>query len=208
MTDTTDTLPGSADDLMSPREVISTIRATMGGRAAVRASTGAPASRVTINLPGSEGNTSHAPVGGAMLTDDEATQLAHEQAQTRSSRDFRTEITSLEQRLSFIDERLSTHTFDPVTGEKIYTLFGRDRETVESERASIVESIGIAARGLPQAEKREAEAKAAQDARDAEDAVIYEAAGGDRRKAQMIRDEMDRIGARQIAEWIMARRQR
>jgi hypothetical protein len=206
MTDTNNT-PDAADNLMSPSEVIASLHEMFPSRRALSSVAPTESVRVSVAFNGSDGNTDLSPTSGALLSQDEIIEAGRQESQYRESRACQNEIDKAAQEIERIDAMLAEGHFDTRTGERVHAVSGAERQKLANTRALHAQNAQVAFVAKHGAEQREAAAREAASSRDAEDAVIFEAANGDPAAEKIIREEIKRIGARQLAEYIVASRQ-
>jgi len=163
--------------------------------------------RVSVPFNGSHGNTDLSPASGALLSQDEIVQAGINESQHRDSRACQHEIDKCMQEIERIDAMLSGGHFDTLTGERVHAVSGAERERLVNTRALHVQNAQVAFVAKPGAERREAAAREAASRKDAEEALIFEGANGDPEAEKIIREEIKRVGAKQLAEYIVAARQ-
>lgn len=105
-----------------------------------------------------------------------------------------------------IEERLSAVTFDPATGKPQPKLTGSDRVVAERELAQLRETVAYQHSVLDRAEAARAAAAAAKNAEDAIRMAESAWTRGDSRRAAMLREEVERAEARELAAQILAAR--
>lgn len=117
------------------------------------------------------------------------------------------QVAAIDGEIAALDAKLEAHTFDPSTGNKVYTLTGREREVMQAARAIKEQTKAFyAEQGRRLEEQRRADLEALQAAQN-EKLAKAAFVNGDPTRARLLDEELKRAEAAAVAAAIVRGRQ-
>lgn len=135
--------------------------------------------------------------------------LAQETARTDTGgTDFNAAHARAKERFEALTQKLTAHTFNPKTGEKVYDAQGAARQTLELQAKGAYQEFRLSYFQAREVEKARAEKQSRIDAQLREQAAVLAFTGNDPARKAALADAMNRLDAEQFARMILELRTR